>query len=146
MCIAAVFNVASSCITQQVLLLTPNSSSAAPSIADFLLFRNLPNAFVHFLLSWQLATRPFSLPSSGRLVYLTRLLVPALTSVFMFNALSHLDVSIYTVIFQTSPFFVTLFAYFFLRSPIEKSELAAMVCCFGAVILITLTNTGSSDS
>lgn len=71
-----------------------------------------------------------------RFVYLARLVLPCLTFFLTCQALEHLQVSIYTVIFQTNPFIVSLLAYVFFSSKIGKSELLAMGACFVAIIFI----------
>ena len=40
------------------------------------------------------------------------------------------------IFFQTSPFWVTIVAYFFLKEPIIAIELISMFICFSAVIVI----------
>ena len=51
-------------------------------------------------------------------------------------ALRKLQVAIYTVIFQTNPFIVSIIAYFALGISIRRSELSALLICFTAVIFI----------
>lgn len=71
-----------------------------------------------------------------RVLYLVRLLCPSLTFIFTCFSLGHLQVSIYTVIFQTNPFLVSLMMLCIMGISISRSELAAMAICFAAVIFI----------
>ena len=72
-----------------------------------------------------------------------RLIAPSLNFFCTLLALNYLPISIYTVIFQTNPFLISLAAYFFLSSQICRTELIAMVICFAAVLAICMDK--SSD-
>ena len=98
------------------------------------------------LVSFYYDTRVFKFPkmASGlKVVYMVRLIAPSFNFFCTLLALNYLPISIYTVIFQTNPFLISLAAYVFLNSQICRGELIAMVICFAAVIAICLDK--SSD-
>ena len=98
------------------------------------------------LVSFYYDTKVFKFPkmASGlKVVYMVRLIAPSFNFFCTLLALNYLPISIYTVIFQTNPFLISLAAYVFLNSQICRGELIAMVICFAAVIAICLDK--SSD-
>ena len=116
---------------------------------DFVLFRSLPNLIFMLLLSFYFGTKVFQLPKMTlglRVIYLLRLITPSLTFFCMLLALNHMSIAIYTVIFQTNPFLISLVAYIVYRSSICKGELIAMVFCFAAVFAICLDKSSNDNS
>ena len=51
-----------------------------------------------------------------------------------------------TVIYQTFPFWASLFAYFLLKEKVTKIELLAMAICFGAVVAMIVSTDSSGSS
>lgn len=148
MCGAALVNVVSSCLTQTILS-APMSSGEVPSIPDVLFFRSFPTLLFQFLLSRFFAKPLFSLKgvrSGDRAIFFARIIVPNLTFVCACYALKQVEVSTYTVIFQTNPFLTSIGAYCFLKTVISKTDVTAMVACFLAVICIVVNKSSSPAS
>lgn len=147
MCLAAFFNVVSSSLASNVMSQSP-SDEVVPVYPDLLFCRNLPCLISLLAVSRFTGTRLLTNPLKGadRFAFFLRIATPSFTFLCTCMALQRVDVAIYTVLFQMNPFLTSVGARIFLKTPICRQDLLAMVLCFTAICVIVSFKVGVDDA
>ena len=75
-------------------------------------------------------------PSHMKYMFIVRCFIGTLTVFFHITATPMAPLSLIMIMSQTSPFFLTIIAYFFLGEAVLLTEFVAIVICFSAVVVI----------
>lgn len=100
-----------------------------------LLFRNLISLFITFWILRQGRVRLFGLKENRKFLVLRSLLGITGMGMFFFS-IENLHLTDASILSKLSPFFVTLFAFLFLKENIKKIQVYALFVVFGAAMLV----------
>lgn len=100
-----------------------------------LLFRNLVSLAVTFYALRQARVRLFGLPENRKFLILRSLCGITGMGLF-FYSIENLHLTDASILSKLSPFFVTFFAYIFLKENIKKYQIIALILVFGAAMLV----------
>ena len=107
---------------------------------EFSLFRNITALLVCLVWCiWQGINPLKHFPYERRYEFFWRCLTGHLYFIFMNIAAPLAPLSIVMVFAQTSPFWISIIAYFFLNESIIPLEIFGMIVCFTAVVVIAIT-------
>ena len=117
-------------------------------VIDFTLFRNLSIFTIALLWCLLVSRNPLkNFPWKHKHQLIWRI-ITGQADFFLLNlAVTKAPLSLIMVFWQTSPFWISIIAFLFLKEPIVAIELVSMLICFGAVVVISLQqkDSGSSD-
>ncbi len=98
-------------------------------------FRNLVSLIITFLIIRKARVKLWGRPENRKFLILRSLL--GLSGVFLyFYAISNMNLADSSMLNKISPFFVTIFAFLFLKEKIYKQQIIALVTVFAASLLI----------
>jgi drug/metabolite transporter (DMT)-like permease len=100
-----------------------------------LLFRNLISLIVTFYALKQAKVRLFGLPQNRKYLILRSLCGITGMGLF-FYSIENLHLTDASILSKLSPFFVTLFAFIFLKEHIKKYQLVALLLVFMAAVMV----------
>ena len=107
--------------------------------ADFNLIRNFWSLFLSLIWCYFIGVNPLnSLPKDKRGYMVLRCLSGQGNFVLLNMAAPLAPISLIMVMWQTSPFWISIVAFCMLSEPIIPLEVVAMMICFGAVITIAM--------
>lgn len=108
-------------------------------LAQQLFFRNFIMVFFSIFLIRR-SHLDYSVEKASRLDLFLRCLFGFLGMLFLFYANNHLNLADVLILQRMNPFFVTIFAAWFLREPIRKSKVIPLIMAFvGVYILVNPT-------
>ena len=106
-------------------------------VVDFCLLRNISALVISY--SWCRLSGysiPDLFPTNMKYMFTLRCFVGTACVFLHITATPMAPLSLIMILRQTSPFFVTIIAYFMLKEKVLPYEIIAMVICFSAVVVI----------
>lgn len=103
---------------------------------DYVFVRTVACLLVHSISMLIVFKKDWHFPREDLPWVLTRNISGAFVIISLVFAMQYLPMGIYTIIYNTSPFWASLFAFVMLRESISKVEISAMVFSFALIILL----------
>ena len=117
------------------------------NVIEFTLFRNVSSFLVAGVWLYLASYNPIKLfPSQDKLALFCRIMTGQFNFFLLNLAISMAPLTLVTVFYQTSPFWITIIAYYMLGEPIFKLEILSMIICFSAVVAIAIQTKNESES
>jgi len=98
-------------------------------------FRNLVSLVIAAYICYKNGSSLLGKPKNAKFL-ISRSLVGAIGMVLYFYSIAHLILADAAILNKLSPFFVTIFAFFFLKEKISRIQIPALVVIFFAALLI----------
>ena len=114
-------------------------------VVEFTFFRNVSGLIFSSIWLLILGYNPFKMfPSDKKCIFFWRIMTGQVGFLILNLAVPITPLSLIMVIWSTSPFFVSIIAFFMLSEPVYPLEILAMAVCFSAVVVIAF-QAGETD-
>ena len=116
-------------------------SERGVDLLEYTFFRNLMILIMSIGLLYAQSRNPidagFAMTESKKKVLLMRAFLGYVITLLINMCLTMIPFSLLVILFQTSPFWTSILSYYYNGEPLYKMELAGMLMCFLAVVIIT---------
>ena len=116
-------------------------SERGVDLLEYTFFRNLMILIMSIGLLYAQSRNPidagFAMTESKKKILLMRAFLGYVITLLINMCLTMIPFSLLVILFQTSPFWTSILSYYYNGEPLYKMELAGMLMCFLAVVIIT---------